>query len=158
MTAAPSAKPKVGTRNLLPFYVGITRGRNLKGVAYAHTHYVLIDQKVATQLGIKAKGSSKPGATDTLLRGIVYQNNRKKTKGDKKNVVAKRYITQSKKSITVTCKQLVLNSKQKLVSETYTIGFASSIPLRLILEFFKKNAPNVIKIGTGGKSYQIRGI
>lgn len=158
MTAASSAKPGVGKRNLLPFYVGITRGKNLKGVAYAHTHYVLIDQKVADRLGIKAKGSSKPGATDTLLRGFIYQNNRKKTKGDKENIVSKRYITQNSKPITVTCKELVLNSKQKLVSETYTIGFPSSVPLRLIIQFFNKNAPKVIRIGTGGKSYQVRGV
>ena len=76
MTSAPSAKPGVGKKNLLPFYVGLTEGKDLKNKPSKHTHYVLIDERVATRLGIKGKGSSKPGAADTLSGGVIFQNNR----------------------------------------------------------------------------------
>jgi hypothetical protein len=156
MAVAPSAKKGVGKQNLLPFYCGLTEGKDLKGKAYKHTHYVLIDERVCTRLGISGKGTSKPGAADTLTKGVIFQNNRKKTKGNKKDITAKRYITQCSKSIKVYCKADVLNAQKKLVPETYTIGFASSIPLRLIIKFFKDKAPNVIRIGTGGNLYQVR--
>ena len=156
MTSAPSAKPGVGKKNLLPFYVGLTEGKDLKNKPYKHTHYVLIDERVATRLGIKGKGSSKPGAADTLSKGVIFQNNRKQTKGDKKDITAKRHITQCTKSITVYTKILILNSKGKYVHESYSIGFASSIPLRTIIKFFKDKAPNVLRLGTGGKMYQVR--
>jgi hypothetical protein len=156
MTSAPSAKPGVGKKNLLPFYVGLTEGKNLKNKPYKHTHYVLIDERVATRLGIKGKGSSKPGAADTLSGGVIFQNNRKKAKGGKTDITAKRYITQCTKSITVYCKASVINSQKKLVPESYSIGFASSVPLRLIIKFFKDKAPSVLRIGTGGNMYQVR--
>jgi hypothetical protein len=156
MTAAPSAKKGVGKQNLLPFYCGLTEGKDLKNKPYKHTHYVLIDKRVCTRLGITGNGTSKPGAADTLSNGVIFQNNRKKTKGNKKDVAAKRYITQCRKSITVYCKASVLNSQKKLVPESYSIGFATSIPLRLIIKFFKDKAPNVVRIGTGGNLYQVR--
>ena len=155
MASAQVAKRKVGSRNLLPFYVGITEGKDLKGVPYKHTHYVLIDAVVATQLGIKAKGLSKPGAADLLVKGQILQTNRKKAKGDKQPVTARRYITQSSKPILAECKQLIVNSKQKRVQESYSIGFPSNVPLRLIIKFFKTYCPNVQRISTGGNFYQI---
>jgi hypothetical protein len=154
MANAPSAKPKKGKQNLLPFYVGITEGKNLKGEPYKHTHYVRIEELKAARLGIKSKSIVKFGGTDVIQQGVVYQNNRKKTKGDKKAVTAKRHITQYHKPITAYCKELVINSKRKRVVETYTIGFPSSVPLRLIIKFFKTNCPNVVRIGTGGNFYQ----
>jgi hypothetical protein len=156
MTSAPSAKVKAGQRLLLPFYCGITEGKSLKNEPYKHTHYVLIEQKVAARLGIKAKSIVKPGAADAIVNGIVFQKNRKKSTGDKKNVEAKRFLTQCKRKITVYCKSTVKNKAGKDVQETYSIGFPSNVPLRLIIKFFNINAPNVVKIGTGGNLYQVR--
>jgi hypothetical protein len=156
MATAPSAKRGLGKRNLLPFYCGLTEGKDLKNKPYKHTHYVLIDERVATRFGITVKGSSKPGAADTLAKGVVFQNNRKKTKGDKKDITAKRYLTQCSKSIKVECKASVLNAQKKLVPESYSIGFPSNVPLRLIIKFFKDKAPNVVRIGTGGNLYSVR--
>jgi hypothetical protein len=154
MANAPSAKPKKGKQNLLPFYVGITEGKNLKGETYKHTHYVLIEELKAIRLGIKSKSIIKFGGSDSIQSGVIIQHNHKKIKGDKKNFSAKRYITQYHKPITAYCKELVVNSKKKRVVETYTIGFPSSVPLRLIIKFFKTNCPNVVRIGTGGNLYQ----
>jgi hypothetical protein len=156
MASSPSAKRVVGSRNLLPFYVGITEGKDLKGTAYKHTHYVLIDEAVATRLGIRAKGISKPGAADLLIKGQILQTNRKKAKGDKKPITARRYITQSSKTIIVECKELVINSKRQRVQESYSIGFPSNVPLRLIIKFFATNCPNVQRISTGGNYYQVK--
>ena len=153
MASSPSAKKGVGKQKLLPFYCGITEGKSLKGVAYKHTHYVLIDERVSTRLGIKSKGISKPGAADIISRGVVFQNNRKKKTGNKKDIVARRVITQSSKPITAYCKASVLNNQKKLVPETYSIGFPSNVPIRLIIKFFQANCPNVARISTGGNMY-----
>jgi hypothetical protein len=156
MAAAPSAKSKPGQRLLLPFYCGITEGKDLQNKPYKHTHYVLIADKVATRLGIKSKSIVKPGAADAIVNGVVFQKNRKKSTGDKKPVEAKRYLTQCKRAITAYCKSTVKNKAGKDVQETYSIGFPSNVPLRLIIKFFNINAPNVIRIGTGGNLYQVR--
>jgi hypothetical protein len=156
MANAPSAKRKKGKQKLLPFYVGITEGKTLKNKAYKHTHYVLIDERVTTRLGIKGNSIVKPGGADEIFNGVVFQKNRKKSTGDKKPYEAKRYITQCQKSITAYCKGFVKNKAGEDVQETYSIGFASNIPLRLIIKFFKDKAPNVTRIGTGGNLYQVR--
>jgi hypothetical protein len=156
MAAAPSAKTKPGQRLLLPFYCGITEGRDLKNKPYKHTHYVLIADKVAARLGIKQKSIVKPGSADAIINGVVFQKNRKKSVGDKKDVEAKRYIKQCKHKITAYCKTTVKNKLGKDVPETYSIGFPSNVPLRLIIKFFNLNAPNVVRIGTGGNLYQVR--
>jgi hypothetical protein len=83
MAAAPSAKSKPGQRLLLPFYCGITEGKDLKNQPYKHTHYVLIAEKVAARLGIKQKSIVKPGSADAIVNGVVFQKNRKKSVGDK---------------------------------------------------------------------------
>jgi hypothetical protein len=156
MANAPSAKIKKGKRKLLPFYVGVTDSKSLSGKASRHTHYVLIDQRVSTQLGIKGLGIVKPGGSDGILDGVVFQKNRKKSVGDKKPVIAKRYLTQCQKSITVLCKNFVKNKAGVLVQESYSIGFASNIPLSFIIKFFREKAPNVSRISTGGNLYQVR--
>jgi hypothetical protein len=156
MANNPIAKPKRGKRELNPYYCGITEGKDLKGTAYRHTHYVLIEKLTAKQLGIKADFILKFGGTDSNNRGVITQSNRKPSKKGGKLVTAKRYITQCSKSITAYCKGVVKNSKGKDVSETYSIGFPSNVPLRLIIKFFKTNCLNVIRIGTGGNFYQIR--
>jgi hypothetical protein len=140
----------------LPFYVGITEGKTLKNKAYKHTHYVLIESKVATRLGIKNQSKVKPGNADTINDGVVFQKNRKKSVGNKKVYTAKRVVKQRQKSITVHCKAFVKNTKGEEVPESYSIGFATSIPIRTIVKFFFDNAPSVIKIGTGGNQYQVR--
>jgi hypothetical protein len=156
MANAPSAISKAGQRRLLPFYCGVTESKPLTGAAVKHTHYVLIDEKKAFRMGIKAKSIVKPGGADSIQNGIVFQKNRKKSTGDKKPVEAKRHITQCQKSITVFCKGTVKNKKGKEVQETYSVGFPSNVPLRNIIEFFNKNAANVMRIGTGGNLYQVR--
>jgi hypothetical protein len=156
MANAPSAKVKAGQQKLLTFYVGLTESKSLQGgKATKHTHYVLIDEKKALRLGTKGKGTVKPGS-DAKVNGIIIQTGKKKSTGDKKSFEAKRYITQYSKSITAFCKGRVKNSKGKDVQETYSIGFPSNVPIRLIIEFFKKNCPNVVRIGTGGQLYQVR--
>jgi hypothetical protein len=155
MANAPSAKEKPGRQVLLPFYVGITESKDLKGQTSKHTHYVLIEKNKATRMGIKQAGTVKPGA-DAKVNGIVFQLNRKKATGDKKPYEAKRYIKQCKRSITAYCKGTVKNKKGKDVQETYSIGFPSGVPIRLIRQFFEKTAPNVVRIGTGGNLYQVR--
>lgn len=156
MANALNAKIKKGKQKLLPFYVGVTDSKSLKNKASRHTHYVLIDQRVATQLGMKSLGIVKPGNSDSLIDGVVFQKNRKKTVGDKKAVTAKRFITQCQKSIKVICNKFVKNKAGEEVPESYSIGFPSNVPLSFIIKFFKDKAPNVIKISTGGNSYQIR--
>lgn len=156
MANAPSAKVKKGKRKLLPFYVGVTDSKSLKNKASRHTHYVLIDQRVATQLGIKPNQIVKPGGSDGIQDGIVFQKNHKKSTGDKKNFIMKRYLTQYQKSITAYCKNFVLTKAGKEVQESYSIGFPSSVPLSFIIKFFKIHAPNVVKIGTGNNLYQVR--
>jgi hypothetical protein len=156
MAASPSSKTKPGQRLLLPFYCGITKGKTLKNVDYQHTHYVLIAEKVASRLGIKKTSIVKPGSADAIVNGIVFQKNRKKSTGDKKAVEAKRYLTQCKHKITAYCKATVANKAGDRVQETYSIGFPSGVPLRLIIKFFKDNAPNVVRIGTGGNLYMVR--
>jgi hypothetical protein len=156
MANAPSAKVKKGKRKLLPFYVGITEGKTLKNKPYKHTHYVLIDERVTPRLGIKSQSKVKPGNTDQINDGVVFQKNRRKSVGDKKPYTAKRAVKQCQKSITAYCKSFVKNKQGEDVPETYSIGFASNIPLRLIIKFFKDNAPSVVRIGTGGNQYQVR--
>jgi hypothetical protein len=156
MANAPSAKVKKGKQKLLPFYVGITKGKTLANKDYQHTHYVLIDERVTPRLGIKNQSKVKPGNADQINDGVVFQKNHKKGVGDKKPYTAKRVVSQCQKSITAYCRSFVTNKQGKQVPETYSIGFASSIPLRLIIKFFQDNAPNVIRIGTGGNQYQVR--
>ena len=156
MASAPSAKVKKGSRKLLPFYVGITEQKALDNKTYRHTHYVLINETVATRLGIKGKSKVKPGGTDTISDGLVFQKNHKKGVGNKKVYTTKRIVKQCQKSITVYCKGFVKNNKGKEVPESYSIGFATNIPLRTIIKFFFDIAPSVIKIGTGGNQYQVR--
>jgi hypothetical protein len=156
MANAPSGKSKKGKRKLLPFYVGLTEGKDLKNKPYKHTHYVLIDAPKATRMGIKGLSIVKPGGSDEILNGVVFQKNRKKSVGDRKPYEAKRHITQCQKSITVFCKEYVKTKAGKDVQETYSVGFASNIPLRLIIKFFRDKASNVTRIGTGGNLYQVR--
>jgi hypothetical protein len=156
MASAPSAKRKAGQRLLLPFYCGITDSKPLKGPATRHTHYVLIEEKVAERLGIKSKSIVKPGGADAIVNGIVFQKNRKKTVGDKKAVEAKRFIKQGKRTITAHCKGTVKNKAGKDVQETYSISFPSGVPLTLIIKFFNSNAPSVTRISTGGNLYMVR--
>jgi hypothetical protein len=156
MANAPSAKPKKGKRKLSPFYVGITQNKSLTNKITSHTHYVLIDERVVPQLGLKRKEVAKPGGSDVINKGIVYQLNRKKTTGDKKAVTAKRFIIQSSKPITAYCKNYVRDKNGKEVQESYSIGFPSNVPLRLIIKFFKDFCFNVTSIGTGGNRYQVR--
>jgi hypothetical protein len=155
MAGAPITRTKGRKKVLRPFYIGLTTGKDLKGKPYTHTHYVLIEALIAEQLGIKAKSIIKPGA-DAGVDGVVIQTNRKKSRGDKKPYEAKRYLQQCKKKITVYCKAFVKNAQGKDVPETYTIGFPSNVPLRLIRKFFEAKAPNVVRIGTGGNLYQVR--
>lgn len=156
MANAPSAKAGVGQKKLLPFYVGISDHKSLTGVVTKHTHYVMIEAKKAARLGIKSKGLSKPGAADVLENNVIYQTNRKKSTGDKKDVTAKRPVKQGHKSITAYLSTTVKTKKGKEVTETYSIGFPSSVSLGLILKFFKANCPNVVRIGSGGNLYQVR--
>jgi hypothetical protein len=156
MANAPSAKPKKGKRKLSPFYVGLTEGKDLKNRLYKHTHYVLIDERVVPQLGLKRKELLKPGSTDFSRKGVVFQSNHKKSKGDKKTFTMKRFITQSSKPITAYCKAYVKDKKGNDVQESYSIGFPSNVPLRLIIKFFKDFCFNVTSIGTGGNRYQVR--
>ena len=155
MAAAPITQAKGRKVSLRPFFIGLTKGKDLKGKDYTHTHYVLIESLVAEQLGIKKKSIIKPGA-DAGVDGIVFQVARKKSRGDKKPYEAKRNLQRGKKEITVFCKGTVKNKQGKDVQETYTIGFPRSVPLRLIRGFFAKEAPNVVRIGTGGNLYQVR--
>jgi hypothetical protein len=156
MANAPEARPKKGKRKLAPFYVGITQVKSLDKKNVSHTHYVLIDERVFGRLGLQRKQVAKPGGSDVINRNVVYQLNRKKSTGDKKPVVAKRFITQSSKSITAYCKGFVKNKQGKDVPESYSIGFPSNVPLRLIIKFFKDFCFNVVRIGTGGNLYQVR--
>jgi hypothetical protein len=155
MAAAPITQAKGRKVSLRPFYIGLTTGKDLKGKPYTHTHYVLIESLVAEQLGIKNKSIIKPGS-DAGVDGVVIQTNHKKSRGDKKPYEAKRYLQRCKKKITVICKGTVKNKQNKDVQETYSIGFPSNVPIRLIRKFFEKYAPNVIRIGTGGNLYQVR--
>jgi hypothetical protein len=156
MANAPSAKSAAGGSKLLPFYIGISTSNALVGKPVKHTHYVLIEAKKAARLGIKAKSIVKPGGQDLIENNIVYQTNRKKSVGDKKPVEAKRVVKQYGRSITAYCKSKVKNKAGKEVAETYSIGFPSGVPLRLIIEFFNKQCPNVERINTGGNFYQVR--
>jgi hypothetical protein len=155
MANAPGAKKKAGQQKLLPCYVGVTDGKDSKGVKTTHTHYVLIADRVATRLGIKGKAVKKPGSSDVVDNGVVYQTNRKKAKGTG-SVEAKRYLKQCEKKITIYCKGTVRNSKGKDVPETYSVGFPSGVPLRLIKKFLESNCPNVVRYGTGSQLYQVR--
>jgi hypothetical protein len=156
MTSAISAKVKKGGRKLSAFYIGRTESKSLANKITKHTHYVLIDAKVAPQLGLKLKETVKPGGLDFARRGVVFQSDRKKTTGDKQPYQAKRFIKQSSKSITAYCKAYVKNKAGKDVQESYSIGFPSNVPLRLILKFFKDFCFNVTSIGTGNNRYQVR--
>lgn len=156
MANAPSAKSGAGKSKLLPFYVGISTGKTLAGVETKHTHYVLIEAKKAARLGIKAKSIVKPGGADIIENNVVYQKNRKKSTGDKQPVEAKRVVTRGSKSITAHCKSKVKTKAGKEVAETYSVGFPSNVPLRLIINFFNKQCPNVERINTGGNFYQVR--
>lgn len=156
MANAPSSKPLKGKSKLLPFYVGLTSGKTLDSKDYKHTHYVLIEKTKAVRMGLKNLSLVKPGNSDEILNGLVVQKNHKKGVGDKKPYQAKRNVTQCKKSIMAYCKATVKNKAGKDVQETYSVGFASSIPLRLIIAFFKKNCPNVTRISTGNNFYQVR--
>jgi hypothetical protein len=155
MAAAPITTAKSLKKLLKPFYIGQTTGKDLKGKPYSHTHYVVIEAAVAERLGIKGKSLIKPGA-DAGVDGIVMQLQRKKSTGDKKPYEAKRYLKQCKRKIIVFCKGTVKNKQGKDVQETYSIGFPTNVPLRLIIKFFNKYAPNVVRIGTGGNLYQVR--
>jgi hypothetical protein len=156
MAAALSAKPKKGKRQLSPFYIGTTQSKSLTNKIVSHTHYVLIDGKVVTQLGLKLKQTAKPGGLDFIRNGLVFQSNRKKTTGDKRPMVAKRFVQQSSKPITAYCKTYVKDRNGKEVQESYSIGFPSNVPLRLIIKFFKDFCFNVTSIGTGSNRYQVR--
>jgi hypothetical protein len=155
MAAAPITTAKSLKRLLKPFYIGQTTGKDLKNKPYSHTHYVLIEATVAERLGLKGKSLIKSGA-DAGVDGVVFQVARKKSVGDKKPYEAKRYLKQCKKKITLFCKGTVKNKKGKDVQETYSVGFPTNVPLRLIIKFLNKYAPNVIRIGTGGNLYQVR--
>jgi hypothetical protein len=156
MANAPSAKSARGSSKLLPFYVGVNTSKDLKGKSTSHTHYVMIEAKKANRLGIKSKSIVKPGGSDVIENNIVYQKNHKKSVGDKKDYEAKRFVKQGHKPITAFCKGTVKTKTGKEVQETYSIGFPSNVPLRLIIAFFNKNCPNVVRIGTGGNLYQVR--
>jgi hypothetical protein len=155
MANAPSAKKKAGQSKLLPCYIGVTEGKDPKGVKTTHSHYVLIAERVATRLGIKGKSIKKPGGSDVIENGIVYQTNRKKAKGTGK-VEAKRFLKQYQKKIMLYCKGTVKNTKGKDVQETYSVSFPSGVPLRLIRKFLEDNCPNVVRYGTGNQLYQVR--
>jgi hypothetical protein len=155
MAAAPITTAKSLKRILKPFYLGQTTGKDSKGKPYSHTHYVVIEATVAERLGIKGKSIIKPGG-DAGIDGIVMQLQRKKSTGDKKPYEAKRYLKQCKKKITLFCKSTVKNKKGKDVQETYSVGFPTNVPIRLIIKFLNAKAPNVIRIGTGGNLYQVR--
>ena len=155
MAAAPITTAKSLKRLLKPFYIGQTTGKDLKNKPYSHTHYVLIESAVAERLGLKGKSLIKSGS-DAGADGVVFQVQRKKSVGDKKPYEAKRYLKQCKKKITLFCKGTVKNKKGKDVQETYSVGFPTNVPLRLIIKFLNKYAPNVIRIGTGGNLYQVR--
>jgi hypothetical protein len=154
MASAPSAKRKKGLQKLLPCYIGITNHKDDKGKKFTSTHYVLINDRVATRLGL-ATATKKPGGSDASEFGIVYKKNRKRPKGGPL-VEAKRFLKQYKKKITLYCKGTVKNSAGKDVQESYTIGFPSGVPLALIRVFLQKNCPNVIRYGTGSELYQVR--
>ncbi len=155
MASATSAKPKKGTKKLIPCYVGITDGQDAKGVKTTHTHYVLIDSKVASRIGIKGASVKKPGGSDAVEHGVVYQTNRKKAKGTGK-VEAKRYLSQGKRKIKLYCKGTVKDKQNKQVQETYSVGFPLGVPLRLIKKFLQDHCPNVVRYGTGNELYQVR--
>jgi hypothetical protein len=156
MANAPSAKSARGASKLLPFYIGISDSKPLKGGTVKHTHYVMIEAKKAARLGIKGKFIVKPGGSDVIENNVVYQKNRKKSTGNKQPVEAKRHVKQGHKPITAYCKGTVKTKAGKEVQETYSVGFPSNVPLRLIIAFFNKNCPNVERIGTGGNLYQVR--
>jgi hypothetical protein len=153
MTAAASGKAGIGNRKLMPFYVGISEHKSLANVVSKHTHYVMIEQKVAVRLGLKQKGSSKPGGSDVLEANLVHQTNRKGKKGTH---TAKRVISQGKRKITAHLDTTVKNKAGKEVTETYSMGFPSGVPLRLIIKFFKDNCPRVARINSSGNMYQVR--
>jgi len=154
MAASSSGKAGAGLHKLLPFFVGITKHKPLKGAETQTTHYVAIEQKVASRLGTKSKGTAKTnGGADVLENNIVYQTNRKGKKG---NHTAKRVVGRCGKPITAYLNTTVKQKNGKEVPESYTIGFPSGVPLGLIIKFFRDNCPNVVRIGTGGNMYQVR--
>lgn len=156
MAASPSAKKKAGGGNkLIPCYIGVTDGKDSKGQKTSHTHYVEIDEEVAKRLGIKGKSIKKPGGSDRTENGIVYQTNRKKPKGG--TTEAKRALKQYKKTIILYCKGTVKNKKGKDVQESYSVGFPSGVPLRLVRKFLEDHCPNVARYQPkSGDLYQVR--
>jgi hypothetical protein len=161
MAASKEAKAAIGNMKLQPYYVGVSEHKTLAGKAFKHTHYVLIRSQVAKRLGITKTQIIKPG-TDSSVDGVIFENQRK-GKNNKRHV-AKRFLTlyasgtKSSKTIEayLDTNPRIKTKSGELVSESYIISFPSSIPLRMIVDFFKKNCPKVTRLNTGSNFYRIR--
>ena len=156
MASAPGVKAAVGNFKLQPYYVGTSVHKKLTGQVERHTHYVLIESKKATRLGLTA--STKVKSTDTHVDGVVFQKERKGKKGKH---FAKRFLNRYSsglhgQTIRACTGETVKNKAGKSVEESYSISFPSSVSLKMIKDFFIKNCPKVIRINTGSTFYRIR--
>lgn len=158
MASAPEAKAAAGSLRLNPYYVGTSEHKGLTGKVSKHTHYVLIPSGAAKRMGITKNTIVKPG-TDSQVDGVILQLEHK-GKGSKKHI-AKRFLhryASGKRNNTI---EAYLDNRVKLKSggtafESYSISFPSSINLSMIIAFFKKNCPKVVRINTGSNFYGVR--
>jgi hypothetical protein len=156
--ASDQALKRSGEAILLrPYFIGITEGK-YKGKPVKHVHYVMIKSNVAVKIGLTKKYLLRDGS-DSVVDGVVFRNvNKRKNSKSKTGVTtAKRGLHQYSKSITVILDKIV-KSKDGLTTdfESYDIGFPSSVPLRMIIKFFRDNCPKVMRIKTKGNMYGVR--
>jgi hypothetical protein len=156
MAKDPKIKIGVGDRRLQPYFIGTTDGKNAKNVAVKHTHYVLIETWKAAKLGISKKAILREGL-DSTVDGVVFRNTNRKTTQTNKKGKAKRHIERGGRAI-----EMYLNNRVKSKDglkeswETYTVGFPSGVPLRVILKFIRDNCSKVVRINTGSNFYGVR--
>jgi hypothetical protein len=156
MAAALEAKRAGESIKLQPYFVGITKVK-VKGKEKNQVHYVLIKSAVAKRIGLTKTNILRPG-TDSIVDGIVFRTvpKRKNSKSKTGVTTAKRGLHQYSKKIVVILDNLVKKADGTKDFESYTIGFASSMPLRSIIKFFYDNCPKVMRIKTEGNMYGVR--
>jgi hypothetical protein len=156
MASDPQAKKSGEAILLRPYFIGTTDGKQ-KGKTVQHVHYVMIKSDVAKKIGL-AKTHIIRNGSDSIVDGIVFRNlNKKKNSKSKTGVTtAKRGLHQYSKPITVVLDKIIKNKDGTTDFESYTIGFGSSIPLRMIIKFFRDNCPKVMRIKTKGNIYGVR--
>jgi hypothetical protein len=156
MAAALETKRAGESIKLYPYFIGTTKIK-VKGQLKNSVHYVMIKSSVAKRIGLTKTSILRPG-TDSIVDGVVFRTvpKRKNSKSKTGVTTAKRGLHQYSKRITVILDNLIKKADGTKEFESYTIGFASSIPLREIIKFFYDNCPKVMRIRTDGNMYGVR--